>query len=564
MKKLLSLALALALCLGLMAIPARAAMPAKVKLIPGESRTVTTDSGGTSYRWSCSDPSVVDCRGGGTSCRLTALKPGAAVVTVYYTLQKPDLVWNPVAKAYQHTYTPYEEHDSCTVIVTDPNTGAAPSLTITPSVSYGTVGQDVSGIITDIKGFNQGLVPVEYNGLWGFADAGMRLVIPFQFFSYGASDDTMFSDSGYAPVSLKDGRKYVINTSGEAVYADTKDAQIWTNGGCIKVRRYYNQNTWEWEYYNFSGEEIAKSQAAALEKELLRRQQDWGDLIYSGNDGSSLYDTGESFLFGPPTGDGSRAQATLRIPHNGRAFYGSGAYGQINSSSTSNLVQEGLLVLFDPGTQRYGAVDTSGKTVIPFRYEKLYNSRGGYLAYQMGSEFGLLENPVNPPAAAPVPAAASPGGGGVYAKSGYGEGRMGDVMHTSSYSYTVVDAFVCSKRPEYTPAVGNELLVVEVSVKNARASLISMDDSFGIQWGGKWDNTGDYSWPISSQLPLTAADADFLLPAKYDLGANEERFGILIYEVPAGNRVFSITHHELKEGVRTGNTFVVFFTAGKA
>lgn len=320
-KKLFSFALALALCLGLIIVPAQAAMPAKVKLAPGESRTVTTDSGGTNYRWSCSDSSVVLC-GSGTSCRLTALKPGAAIVTVFYTLQKPDLAWNPATKTYQHTCTPYDTHDSCTVIVTDPNTGAEPSLTIAPSASYGTVGQDVSGIITGIKSFNQGLVPVEYNGLWGFADAGMRLVIPFQFSSYGASGDTMFSDSGYATVNLKDGRKYVISTSGEAVYADTKNAQIWTNDGYIKVQRYYSQNTWEWEYYNFSGEEITKAQAAALEKELRRRQQSWGDLTYSGNDGSSLYDTGNYFLFGPPAGDGSRSQATLRIPHNGRAFHG--------------------------------------------------------------------------------------------------------------------------------------------------------------------------------------------------------------------------------------------------
>lgn len=401
-KRLVSLALALALCLGLAAVPAQAAMPAKVKLTPGENRTVTTDGGGTSHRWICSDSSVVLCSGSGTRCQLTALKPGTAIVTVYYTLQKPDLAWNPVTRTYYHTYTPYEEHDSCAVIVTDPGTGAAPSLTVTSSESYGTVGQDVSGIATDIKGFNHGLVPVEYNGLWGFADAEMRLVIPFRFSGYSNSPDTSFSDSGYASVYTDSGRpthtKYVINTRGEAVYATTGRGNISCENGYILVQRFYDSSNsvWEWERYDFSGEEITDEQASRMSDELTRQRREWGDLDYYGNDGTSYYDTGENFLFGPPTaGETKRTDATLQIPKNGKLLLQErSGYNPLNISR----VQEGVLVLFDPDTGCYGAVDTSGETVIPFRYEKLYASRGGYLAYKLGDKVGLLENPVNPPA----------------------------------------------------------------------------------------------------------------------------------------------------------------------
>ena len=51
----------------------------------------------------------------------------------------------------------------------------------------------------------------------------------------------------------------------------------------------------------------------------------------------------------------------------------------------------------------------------------------------------------------------------VYAEDGYGEGRMGDTMHTYFFDYTVNSAYVCGTYEGYIPADGNELLVAEVN-----------------------------------------------------------------------------------------------------
>ena len=129
----------------------------------------------------------------------------------------------------------------------------------------------------------------------------------------------------------------------------------------------------------------------------------------------------------------------------------------------------------------------------------------------------------------------------VYAEDGYGEGRMGDTMHTYFFDYTVNSAYVCGTYEGYIPAAGNELLVA--------------------QWNEE-GNDDAYSWPITEDVEPVSSEQ---LPAEYDLAAEEERTGLLVFEVPAGNQDFSISYRALfdngtAEG-EPGDTFFVFFTA---
>ena len=41
-----------------------------------------------------------------------------------------------------------------------------------------------------------------------------------------------------------------------------------------------------------------------------------------------------------------------------------------------------------------------------------------------------------------------------YAEDGYGEGRMGDTMHTYFFDYTVNSAYLCPEFEGYTPHAG--------------------------------------------------------------------------------------------------------------
>ena len=106
---------------------------------------------------------------------------------------------------------------------------------------------------------------------------------------------------------------------------------------------------------------------------------------------------------------------------------------------------------------------------------------------------------------------------------GYAEGRMGDVMRTYFFDYTVNSAYTCNDYEGYTPSEGNKLLVAEITVKN------------------------------------TVSDEQ--LPEEYDLGVNEEKTGLLVFEVPEDSKDYSISYLEQFSNDTEGDVFFVFFTA---
>lgn len=159
--------------------------------------------------------------------------------------------------------------------------------------------------------------------------------------------------------------------------------------------------------------------------------------------------------------------------------------------------------------------------------------------------------------------AASDSGEDIVAEDSYGEGRIGDTMHTYFFDYKVNDAYTCTEFAGATPADGNIFLVADVTVHNTGSSSVEMyDTDFQAQWGSEGEE--DFRVPITydtenlADLPVLS---DEQLPSTYTLGVDEERTGLLVYEVPSGYQDFSISYQELFDDDSSGDTFFVFFTA---
>ena len=144
----------------------------------------------------------------------------------------------------------------------------------------------------------------------------------------------------------------------------------------------------------------------------------------------------------------------------------------------------------------------------------------------------------------------------------FNEGRVGDVMHTVFFDYTVNDAYTCGAYGNYTASEGGKVLVVEVTIKNTFSKTIEMyDTDFQILWGGEDDD--DFRVPITTD-PDTWEELDVVgedqLPGTYTLGVNKERTGLLVYDVPADVEDFSIAYLEIFEDESEGDLHAVFFT----
>ncbi len=160
------------------------------------------------------------------------------------------------------------------------------------------------------------------------------------------------------------------------------------------------------------------------------------------------------------------------------------------------------------------------------------------------------------------PAASSSAGtqAGYPDENGNAEGRLGDTMHTYFFDYTVNSAYLCDEYEGYTPADGYEILVADITVKNTSTSTLPMyDTDFQIQWNDEADDA--YGFPIT--LDLNDVLNDQMLPGEYDLAIAKSINGLLVYEVPAGNKDFSISYLEMFDDDTTGDVFFVYFSADK-
>jgi len=154
-------------------------------------------------------------------------------------------------------------------------------------------------------------------------------------------------------------------------------------------------------------------------------------------------------------------------------------------------------------------------------------------------------------------------GGGIYAENGYAEGRIGDVMHSAFMDFSVNSAYTTADYNGHTAPEGNQVLVVELTVKNTFNESIPMyDDDFQGQWTAS-EETNEFAWPITEGEDGSDLDvvADEQLPAEYELAVNASRTGTLAFDVPADEKDFSISHQEMFSDGTTGDTFFVYFTA---
>lgn len=142
------------------------------------------------------------------------------------------------------------------------------------------------------------------------------------------------------------------------------------------------------------------------------------------------------------------------------------------------------------------------------------------------------------------------------------EGRVGETMKTHFFDYTVNDAYTCDSYEDYTPSAGGKILVVDVTVKNTFSKSVEMyDTDFFVLWDS--ENEDDVRVPITTD-PETWEELDVLsqdqLPGTYELGVNQERTGLLVYDVPAEVKDFTIAYLEQFDDDTEGDLHAVFFT----
>lgn len=142
-------------------------------------------------------------------------------------------------------------------------------------------------------------------------------------------------------------------------------------------------------------------------------------------------------------------------------------------------------------------------------------------------------------------------------EGGYSDGRMGDTMETYFFDYTVNSAYVCDEYEGYQPQEGKKLLVADVTVKNTFfESIVMFDTDFQVQWNS--DAEEDYDVPITYYGNEMSEEQ---LPEEYELAVNEERTGLLVFEVPEDKKDFSISYLEMFDDDSEGDVFFVYFTA---
>lgn len=146
------------------------------------------------------------------------------------------------------------------------------------------------------------------------------------------------------------------------------------------------------------------------------------------------------------------------------------------------------------------------------------------------------------------------------------DGRIGETIRTYFFDFRVNDAYLCEDYHGFTPQEGNVLLVVNVDIENTRNGSIPMSDlDFQAQWNDAAEDA--FAWPITSD-PETFEDrgtlCDEQLPYEYAMAVGEKiSGGELVYEVPAGEKDFSIsTIDDFADSEEEGDVYFVYFTPG--
>ena len=135
------------------------------------------------------------------------------------------------------------------------------------------------------------------------------------------------------------------------------------------------------------------------------------------------------------------------------------------------------------------------------------------------------------------------------------DGDIGRTFSTMFFDYTVASAESPAEYDGYTPADGNKLVVLSVTVKNDFGSTLPMyDTDFQLQWG---DADDDFAWAVD-------AFNDKMMPLEWELEDKKTITYDMLFEAPADVTEFSLCYLEEytdRDGnEKTGDFFSANFT----
>lgn len=131
-------------------------------------------------------------------------------------------------------------------------------------------------------------------------------------------------------------------------------------------------------------------------------------------------------------------------------------------------------------------------------------------------------------------------------------GRIGDVMKTIFFDFTVESAQYVESYGEYKPASGMVLVDVVISITNTQDYDMPMfNQDFIIQWG---EGAQDFSYGHEMSYELEG-----VMPYESHIPVGESAKHHLLFEVPEGEKDLSVAFLELFNDETTGDIFFVYF-----
>lgn len=151
-------------------------------------------------------------------------------------------------------------------------------------------------------------------------------------------------------------------------------------------------------------------------------------------------------------------------------------------------------------------------------------------------------------------------------EDGYADGYMGDTMRTYFFDFTVNEAYLTDEYEGYAPSEGNELLVVDMTVYNHNLHSMRSVEMYDSDFQTQWNDTADdaFALPVTFEregYPNTGTEpVGDMLAAVYNVGIHQSVDGVLVFEVPAGNKDFTVSYREYFADDTYGDSFWVYFT----
>ena len=122
---------------------------------------------------------------------------------------------------------------------------------------------------------------------------------------------------------------------------------------------------------------------------------------------------------------------------------------------------------------------------------------------------------------------------------------------TAFLEYEITAARACRSYRGTAAQPGHQLVVAEVSIWNTEEYTLPMGRyDFRVQWGEREE---DYAYPL-------AWYCDAQLPDQYDIPEDGQVRGVLVFEIPEGDRELALGFLEVFENESQGDAHFIYFT----